>query len=748
MYSGILAFFAGVLAVQCLPDLLPSLLALPVLLFALWRRWPLGCLFACGVLWTAARAAMLLQAGLDPALEGETVIVRGTVTSVPAPLDRALRFEFDPDELMLGTRTGRAPRRVSLSWYQQAPEVKLGERWQLTVRLKRVWGTRNPGGFDFERWAFERGIRATGYIVASNYNERLSAPSRWTLGYWRERALDLWRRHYGGHERSGVLTALILGEQQSISDAEWTTLRRTGTTHLMSVSGLHVSLTAAIGYWLVRWGCCLWPPLLRRVPAQTFGWCGAFLCGFGYALLTGFSLPAQRSAIMLAVALAQRLRGQPVAAAETFLMALFLVLLIHPLAVLSSGFWLSFGAVAIIFLVLGARVGRVSWPVRLCRLHLAITLGLAPLAALLFQQNPLLGPIANLIAIPLVSWIIFPLVLAALPLAALVPRWGEWLFRWAHVAMDYLWLGLERIAAIDAGLWDLPSPGIAATLCAVVGVGLLLLPRGIPLRALGFVWLAPLLFDPTPRIEPGTARIDVLDAGQALAVIVRTARHTLVFDTGLSDSVIVPVLRQQRVRRVDRVIVSHADSDHGGGLPGLIEALPVEELFASESRIAGIPAVRCRRGMRWHWDGVDFRILHPATQPRGGRNDASCVLRVAAGSTVALLPGDIERTAERELLAIDATALRADLLVAPHHGSASSSTAVFIEAVDPSQVVFAVGYRNRFGLPSPAVIARYQERGVTLHRTDASGMLRFELGTNLVGPRRFRIEHPRYWHSR
>lgn len=748
MYLRILAFFVGVLAVQALTDLAQTLWALPVLLFALWRRWPLAAYATSGALWAAAHAAWLLAGGLDAGLEGETVVVHGTVSTVPAMDDRALRFEFDVSDLALGPRTLPAPKRLSLAWYKTAAEPKLGERWQLTVRLKRPWGLRNPGGFDFERWAFERGIRASGYVVASSYNVREAAAPPWTVVGRRGRALDTWQRRFGRFKRSSLLRALVLGEQQGISDVDWSTLRRTGTAHLLSVSGLHVSLAAVFGYALCRWGCCLWPPLLRRVPAQHLGWIGALFCAIVYTLLTGSSLPAQRAALMLAVAVAQRLRGRTVATAETFFVALFVVLLCYPLAVLSMGFWLSFGAIAIIFYTTGGRVGRAPWPWRIGRMHLAIAIGMAPLSASFFQQNPLLGPVANLIAIPIVSWVVFPLALAALPLTAIAPRFGELLFSLADQVLDRLWRGLEWLAAIDGSVLDLPAPSLTATLFAAIGIALLLAPRGLPLRPLGCIWLLPLLLPRAEEIPPGIARVDVLDAGQALAVVVRTERHTLLFDTGLDAEPVVPVLRQQRVRYIDRVIISHADSDHAGGLASVRQAFPIGEVLGSAIEAVGPDAMLCRDGMRWRWDGVEFAILHPAADVRGERNDASCVLRITTSGAAALLPGDIERAAESRLLRRDAAGLRADLLLAPHHGSASSSTSDFIAAVAPAKVVFAVGYRNRYGFPAAVISQRFRARGITTYQTNSSGMLRFELGTQLRGPERFRSEQLRYWHTR
>jgi competence protein ComEC len=754
MHLNICAFFAGVLALQWLPALWLGLAAIPLFIIALWlRRAPLIWLTA-GILWAGAWAAYVQSSALLPDLEGETLIVTGRLTDFPARTATGWRFDLSAQSLRSAGRAWPAPHRIRLSWYE--PDAgdeppQLGERWQLAVRLRRPWGMRNPGTFDYERWLFGHRIGATGYVVPSRHNRRLAAASCGSIPYWRARLFARLEQQLGDAAHPGILTALLLGKQDAISEEEWRLLRDTGTAHLISVSGLHISLSAAIGFLFARGLCSLFPPLLLRLPAQSAGWLGAAATASLYSALAGFSLPTVRAFIMLLVALVQRARGQYIVGADTLCAALFIVLLLDPLCVLDASFWLSFAAVAFIFWMLGGRAGPVSLPARLCRIHLALALGLAPLAAQFFQQNPLLGPLANLFAVPWVSFLILPCEVAGVLLGLCGFELGAWFIGVADAATSYMMSYLMRIAALDFATIETAPAGLSGVICAAVGVLLLLLPRGLPGRWLGCVWLAPLVIGSPQRPVFGEAHLHVLDVGQGLAAVVETERHVLVFDTGphvgtfdAGAEVLVPFLKQRRIARVARLILSHSDNDHAGGAEALMAALSVESVLHGGEGGKGNP---CRAGMHWRWDGVEFEILHPGATRFERDNDGSCVLRITAGGARALLPGDVEAAGEATLLA-HAERLDADVLVAPHHGSRTSSSQALVNAVAPRYVVFASGYRNRFGFPAPEVVARYEAAGAETFTTFEAGALTFVLNEDLSPPRRYRANHRKYWHSR
>ena len=775
-YSGmrlnILAFAAGILTLQMQPELpgwvpwvvIGVVLVLPRLR---WSGWPvramalLGCL-ALGVAWGTWRAETRLTDQLGADWEGRDIEVVGVVAALPQDFSNGTRFEFDVNFPL--TAEAVIPQRIMLSWYQgrrddeqlERLQVRPGERWRFTVRLKRPHGNANPGGFDYEAWLLERNIRATGYI-------RPNPPQRvdemvWRTGYAIERARHAIRDSFARllpEERypwAGVLVALVIGDQKAIHGELWTTFNRTGTTHLMSISGLHVTMVAALFGWLVSFGWRRAPALALRLPAQKAGLLAACLGAFAYALLAGFAVPAQRTLYMLLVAAAAMLSGRIVAPSRILCLALLVVLVIDPWAVLAAGFWLSFGAVGALLYVGSATVGETTgwwgrfraWGV----VQWAATLASLPILLLVFQQFSLVSPLANALAIPVISFIVTPLAL----LGTLVPWWP--ILALAHQVMAWLMVFLEWCATWP--VWLAPAPPLWAALAAGIGVAVCLLPRGLPGRWLGALLFVPALFWPVEKPPEGEAWISVLDVGQGLASVIRTREHTMIYDPGplysaesdAGQRVVVPYLRALGIGRVDMLMVTHRDSDHAGGTASVQAALAVDDVVSS---VDGIGGQLCIAGQHWVWDGVVFDVLHPAAEAYaidGKPNHLSCVLRVEAGGQRMLFTSDIEAPDEAALLQRYPDGLAADLLLMPHHGSKTSSTPAFLNAVGASQAIIPVGYRNRFGHPKAEVLARHEAIGTTIWRTDRDGAVRVALGGSGVAVSGWRHEHRRYWHGR
>ena len=784
MRLNVVCFVAGVWWLQqqaALPDwswawALAAIVALAVLVRP---RSPLACgtravlvklaCLAAGFAWAAAMAHWRLADALPPQWEGRDIELVGVVASLPQPSERNVRFEFDVERVV--TPQAVVPERIVLSWWGSparderpatVPLLAPGERWQLTVRLKRPRGSANPHGFDYEAWLLERNLRATGYVRARSGNQRLVQMIH-RPGYWIERVRGLVRTRINealpDHRYAGVIAALAIGDQRAIPPEQWQTFTRTGVNHLMSISGLHVTMVSGLLFALV-YG--LWrrvPRLALALPAAKAGVLAALAAALLYALLAGYAVPAQRTVYMLAVVAAALWLGVIESAALVLCAALLVVVLLDPWAVLAPGFWLSFGAVAVIMYVSLGRIRREHWLASWARVQVAVTLALIPPLLILFQQVSIVSPLANAVAIPAVSLVVVPLTLIGVVLPF------DLFLQLAHVVMGWCMDLLEWMGALPDAVWQQHAPPPWTVVVAVAGLALLLAPRGLPGRWLGAVGLLPLLTVTPTALQAGDVEVVVLDVGQGVSTLVRTARHALLYDTGPqfgpgADSgsrIIVPYLRAAGVRRLDGLVVSHDDDDHSGGAASVLQALPVDWLLTTLPDLDPLvvltdPVLRCEAGRRWEWDGVRFEVLHPTRDSYGNPgikdNDRSCVLSVEAPGGRVLLPADIERRSEEELLQRAGDRLHADVLLAPHQGSRTSSIPGFVQAVSPQIVVFPVGYRNRFNHPHREVVERYRGIGTRIYRTDRDGAVIITIradGAISVTP--YRALYRRYWQT-
>ena len=758
----ILGFVLGVLLLQrqgMLPEwpalggLAVGILACAALAWGVRRRWPalsraacfLGALLA-GIAWAATLGQIRLADQLPSQNEGRDIRVSGVVASLPQAYENGVRFDFEVERA-----EAAVPARLSLAWYRgwraeesdewhAAPELHAGERWQLTVRLKRPHGNLNPHGFDYEAWLFERGVRATGYVRAAEDNRRLDEfvpRAGLAVERLRERIRERFYRSLPEHDYAGVLVALAVGDQRAIDSGLWQVFARTGISHLMSISGLHVTMVAGLGAWLMSFFWRRRPALMLRLPAQKAAAAAGWATAFAYCLLAGFGVPAQRTLYMLSVVALALWLGRAASGSRVLALALLLVLLIDPWAVLAAGFWLSFGAVALLFYIAAGRIAPRHWLVEWGRAQWAVTIGLVPALLALFQQFSLVSPLANAVAIPLVGLVITPLTLVA----ALLPF--DLLLVMAHQLLAWLMTFIEWLADLPLAVWQQPAQPLWAVLLAILGCAWLLLPRGFPSRGMGVVLMLPLVLLPAERPAPGELRLTVLDVGQGLAVHAQTAAHDLLYDTGPQFSVdansgnriLLPYLRAQGVRRLDGLILTHEDKDHAGGALSLLDGLPVDWTASSLPEahpFREAPGHRpCFDGQAWEWDGVRFEMLHPAPadydKAKRRSNDMSCVLKVTTAQGSVLLSGDIEAAAEAALLKRHGERLSADVLLAPHHGSRTSSTPAFLAAVGADTVILPVGYRNRFRHPNAEVLGRYEAMGAEVRRTDRDGAVNSEL---------------------
>ena len=761
---------------------------------------------------TGLRAVAYDSHQLLPAYEGRDIEVVGVVAAMPHINEMGTRFQLDIESAQLLTNTDQVqskqvivlPPKISLSWYggvfgametagdmgnafnlatlQRKPmHILPGERWKMTVRLKAPHGNSNPSGFDFELWLWEQGIQATGYVrtgVKDDSPVRLMQTWQHPIEQLRYKVREaIFVRMspsdaFKHSSEAGIVAALVTGDQQSIDRADWDIFRATGVAHLMSISGLHITMFA--------WGAVLVVGALYRrstrlclaYPATNAALLGGLLLAAGYALFSGWGVPSQRTILMLATVILLRLFGKRWPWPTVWMLACAVVLVADPWALLQAGFWLSFVAVGVLFatdmtqqrsaesldaassikpsvlVTLKNKFLKKLWQGG--REQFIITLVLAPLTMLLFGQVSIVGLVANALAIPWVTLVVTPLAMLG---TVFSPMWDV-----AGLAVHALSRFLGLLAALPFATVSVAVPHLLLSVIAVLGGILLVVPWPWQLRLLGLPMLLPVILWQAPRPADGQFEMIAADVGQGNAVVIRTAKRTLVYDGGprySADSdaghrVLVPLLRRTN-ESVDTVMLSHRDSDHSGGIKSVLSMHPTANFISSiESahELQGFRSVqRCVAGQTWQWDGVDFSVLHPSAsdyESQQKSNAMSCVLRISTPRASVLLAGDIELLQEARLVA-DQKTLKSTLLLVPHHGSKTSSSAAFLDAVQPQFAVVQAGYRNRFGHPATPVIKRYNERNIKVINTAHCGAMLWSSSL----PKEARCQREiakRYWH--
>lgn len=777
MRSWTIAFSLGIALCGLLPQLppLPLLLALfaAALYLHRWHTLRMPAAFLLGCAWLLVDGFLTLRQHWPSALENQDVWVQGTVWSLPQPTERGLRFQFRIERSCRHSSLQdcdfsslpRSRRKALVNLYQPLT-LEPGQQWQLLLRLRRPHGFANPGGFDYEAWLLGQGVGATGYVREHAGNLMLEETTG-LRGFERLRhrlARDIDTAAEGGLRYPHLIRALTIGDYYGISEPEWELFRRSGTSHLIVISGLHVALVALVIYRLAWWLATRSARLLVRWPAPRCAALTALAGAWGYAGLAGMSLPVQRAFVMAAVLLAGRLLVRQCSASASLCLALAAILVTDPLAPQNASFWLSYCAVAVLLTMatsvsdqeqVGVMRRSLRWLLRDFRTQVYVFVALVPVLLVFFQQLSPLAPLINMPAIPYTGLLIVPLCLLAALLLHAWPAAADLLLRLADALLHGFMLALQT--TVEAGGIDvlyLPAlPPVLTAVVALLSAAVLLAPR--PRWRLCALLLLPLPFLwPPARVPPGKVEMTMLDVGQGLALVISTRSHHLLYDAGpwfstrldAGSDVVVPYLRHRNITEVDAVIISHADGDHAGGLEGLVQAYPGARYLGSDTAIfpPTVNAAPCTAGQTWHWDGIDFALLHP-DGTNFSRNNGSCVLLIQVGGHRLLLPGDIERAVEHRLLAAGLQG-PLEVLVSPHHGSNSSSTPAFVAHLQPALVLHSSGYLNRFGHPAAAVQERYARAGSRQLQTARSGAI-----SVLVGPagiervREQRAVRRRFW---
>lgn len=716
------------------------------------------------------RTQQMLPTGFE-----KGVIVKGRVSSVPAIFNDYSQFQFDIDSIDNHPWKGK----VMLSWFEKKLFLKSGQKWQLMVKLKKPRGFSNPGSFDYEAWLFEQNIVGKGYVIAEKSNHLLESP-RWH--YWinqiRQHIGQMWEPFAEKWPLLGVLLALTVGLTTNITAEQWQVFTNTGTIHLISISGFHISMMAGIAYSSVSFIWRRIPFLCERWPAQRAGAVGALTIGIIYSLLAGFSIPTQRSLIMLSVFMGGVLFQRQTNVWQCFLWSILAIILWDPFAPLSLSFWLSYSAVGVILYavmdppmpianeisMVGSGVTalqRATTKTALTlwhwlKLQFHIFLGLIPFSFFWFSQVSASSLWANLVAIPVTGFFVLPFALAAIicqsiyfPLAVFLMKVAHWFFYQLYLYLN--WVSHDYPVIL---VWPLDQ--VWMLLLGVLGILLLLAPKGWPGRWLGLVFWFPLLFPLDNSPSYGEARFSLLDVGQGLSSVVQTQHHVLVFDTGpkfsenfdTGKAVVLPYLRNQHLRKVDAVVISHGDMDHSGGLKSLLKNIAVKRVYVNDVKVLKT-GLLCQPTMKWRWDGVTFQFLTRGLANFTDTNDTSCVLKVSNGHHSLLLPGDLEAKGERALTQVYGELLKTDLLIAGHHGSKTSSSQKWLDYTRPHYTLFATGYLNRYRFPNKDIVVRYQQRGIKTWSTSDCGMIRWILPITkkMQEPMCYRLKYPHPWLS-
>ncbi len=754
MIFSIASFVAGVIAVQqmkSLPDAYDIIILIVIACVLAFFRKKRMMFFVIGIVWVVGYAQLHFNSILSSELEGRLLVVQGVIESNPKRDNNKVGFNFkviDSDK--------KLPTRIRLNWYRTDQPVKPNQFWRFTVKLKKPYGRYNPGGFDYERWLFVNQVGATGYVRNRPQAQLLADQySPFSISAWRYQIIERLKYFLEEYRYKGLLLAVTTGDRSLLTPGDWDVLTKTGVSHLIAISGLHIGLAAGLVYGLV---IRLWALIyIKKYSPQIIAACSAFVAALLYAALAGFSLPTQRALIMLSVVLAAIIWQRHLPLARAVSVALLLIVLWDPLAVLSVSFWLSFTAVFLIMYAYSGQLKKAASGFLNGKIHCLLAVGLAPLTAFYFAKVSIIAPIANWVAVPVFSLLVTPMALSAVIAFLVAPDFSIPLWRLCDFSLNLLWTGLDYAKSLPYSAIDFFPPDNITLLFALFGVLILFMPRGVPGRYLSMFLFLPLLTFEKQTIQSGELKLTMLDVGQGLAVVIETQNHVLLFDAGarysdqfdLGKAAVLPYLVNQGIGKVDMLIVSHGDNDHIGGAQSIIQAISVQQIMVSQA-IDSFHQIGqlCITGQSWVWDEVTFEILSPpSTNKFSSENNNSCVLKITAQDHRFLLTGDIEKEAEKWLAGAYGSNLKSDVMIAPHHGSKTSSSVIFLQQVDPDKILIPAGYRNRFGFPHQEVIDRYRRHRIEWLNSYQHGAITVFSGNGRLIFNSARKQHQRYWLS-
>jgi competence protein ComEC len=700
--------------------------------------------FAVGFAWMWLFSNQVLNPNIDEKFFNTPTKVVGTIVGLPQIKTQKTKFELNVSQPFKG--------KIKLAWYQQlSAPLRSGDEWQLNIKIKKNNGYQNQGGFDYEQWLFYQQFDATGYVKRDEFNKLLSSSALLSIHSIRQNIRQHLTKILADFEFIGVINALIIGDRSILKTEHWDIFKATNTTHLSVISGLHIGLISGFIFLLASF---LWRQCYRcslKLPANIVGAYFGLISALIYALIAGFSIPTQRAFIMASVVFLAVIFRRTHNVWQLYGGALFLVLALNPLSVFSVGFWLSFYVVAIIIYAVGQHKNK-HWLFKILYIQLLISIATLPLTAWFFSQGSLLSPIANIIAIPVFSFITTPFaLLGALLSYAQLDFLAQIIFSIANQSLIYLSNFLQYLQTFEFNLWHYTPSSSINLILLITAILIILLPNALKFRKIALILLIIIWLQPIEKLHKNEVLITTLDVGQGLSHVVQTKNHTLIFDTGaryasgfnMGDAVIIPYLNAKQINTLDLIIISHGDNDHIGGLKSLLENIPTQQILSSvPDKILHNNVSRCNSTPDWEWDGVLFQMLNFANNFTD--NNASCVLKISNKNHSILLTGDIEKQAERYLLDTWGDKLKSDILISPHHGSKTSSSELFLSAVSPDWVVISSGYKNRFKHPAKSIIAPYQQHAIKILNTSCTGQIDIKLNDK-INIDNYRQTHKRYY---
>jgi competence protein ComEC len=721
---------------------------------------------AAGIVLFASAALHVIDSRLAPEFAGDSMLVQIRIIDFPRMRAATATFMAEPiaETIAEPIEDRRIPEKIRLSWFEPPVTPRLGDVWQVELRLKRPRGNSNPAVFDFEAWMFRQEIAATGYVVGANRNILLRSALT-GRDQFRQRFVDRLTGLVSGEDTAAVLAAIGVGARHLVSAEQWDRYARTGTSHLMAISGLHIGLAASVAYMFV-----LVVSGVFRMPGNhhSLALLAAVAVAVFYAYVSGFDVPARRATLMIILLTGTAIWRRQTSPTLVLCAACVVIVISHPLASMAPGFKLSFGAVLLLIWIAArhsAAARRGSWPQRglyairsLAGLQILLLFGLLPLTVIIFQRVALAAPLVNLIAVPVFSIVTVPMTFAGLVLDGPLQPFGDLALLVAAGSVEMLERGITSAASVEAASVSLPAVSGFAWLIVMLPLLLVVLPPGWPGRYLAWLALVALLLHKPAGPKSDCVHLEILDVGQGLATVIRTSEHVALFDTGpafrqgssMAQRVVLPYLMSIGVDMIDRIIVSHADLDHAGGLTDLLADIVVDETLTGEPMfIDDSRTLPCVAASGWRWDGIEFRFINPPSGVQVDGNDASCVLVINAGPHSVVLTGDIEQSVERRLVR-DGTISRADVVVVPHHGSRTSSTAAFVRSLSPSLAIVSAGFENRWGFPKAEVVARWESSGAKVLNTATSGAIAIRMCTRsgIVSVTEHRPAQHRIFHER